>query len=68
MRDLAFVLALLMEKGVIEPSEAVKLNREYNNGGVNTDLGQMLSKVQKALPHTTHDSKIKHIDAKDLLE
>lgn len=63
----AFILALLLEKGLIEPSEAVKLNREYNNGGTNNDLGHMLGKIQKALRHTTDASKIKHIDAKDLL-
>ena len=65
MNEATFLLAILVNKKIINEKEAHKLRKEMAQGTLNTDLNTMLQKVDNAF--ATPDKVLQTIDAKDIL-
>lgn len=70
MNEAVFVLAVLLEKGVITPAEAVALRKVATTQTLNNSLPAMLEKVAVALKEANQKpaNDVEVVDAKDYLK
>lgn len=61
MNQFTYVLALLVRKDIITVSEAAALIKSSQEGVLNSNLGEMITKVDKALKKKPSD--IEKVDA-----
>lgn len=65
MNEATYLLAVLVIKGIVTKKEALLLKRSMTEGVINSDLNQMLAKVEKAL--VPLEKPLETIDAKTLI-
>lgn len=66
MNEITFTLALLVHKEIITKAEARTLQRSLSQGIVNSNLTEMIAKVEKAF--VKDELEIERVDAKTLLD
>jgi len=67
MNNETFILAVLVNKEIVTVAEAKRLQKSLRESVTNSDLPQMLDKVNNAL-NVEDTNKVTKIDAKDLFK
>lgn len=63
--ELTYILAILVKKDVLSVQEASALKKASGEGTITTNLGEMITKVDKALRKKTSD--VEKLDARDII-
>lgn len=66
MNEVTFVLAILVDKDILTLQEAAKLKKSLTQSTINSNLKNMIEKVDKAL--AIKEDEIETISAVDLLK
>ena len=66
MNEITFVLAVLVNKEVITKKEALLLHKSMSQSVLNSDINQMIDKVEKAF--IVDKISIQTIDANDIIK
>lgn len=63
--ELTYILAILVRKDVLTIQEASALKKEASENVITSNLGEMITKVDKALRKKTDD--VEKLDARDII-
>jgi hypothetical protein len=66
MNEITFVLAVLVNKEVITKQEAQKLHKSMTQNILNSNINEMISKVERAL--SVNEISLQTIDANDIIK
>jgi hypothetical protein len=66
MNELTYLLAVLINKDILSVDEAKKLQNECRKGIVNSNIGEMVSKVERALKDKSEG--LKKVSATDFFK
>lgn len=62
--ELTFILAILVKKDILSVQEAVAIKKSSDEAVITSNLGEMITKVDKALQKKS--SELDKVDARDI--
>lgn len=65
MNELVLMLAILVRKDILSVDEAKSIQKASNESVINSNLGEMITKVDKALRKKVND--FDKLDARDII-
>lgn len=65
MNELTYILAILVRKDVLTVQEAAALKKEGGENVITSNLGEMITKVDRALRKKASD--VEKLDARDII-